>query len=232
MAMNTPKINGKRKSKIFIVDDHPIVRYGVTRILNNEQGFIVCGDADGGHKAIEGIEQLHPDIVVLDISLKDMDGLQLTKTIRIRHPNLPIVILSMHDERMYAHKALRAGASGYVMKEESSEKLVSAIRKILGGEIFVSEEVQKNVLHAYAGKEDTEETFVVNKLSDREREIFLLIGSGLTSRSIADKLKLSVKTIETHRSRIKQKLELDSTNKMLLAAMEWAKRENLVPILS
>lgn len=230
--MKNLKNNDKRKNKIFIVDDHPIVRYGVTRILNNEQGFTVCGDADSGHKAIEGIEQLHPDIVVLDISLKDMDGLQLTKTIRMRHPNLPIVILSMHDERMYAHKALRAGASGYVMKEESSEKLVNAIRKILGGEIFVSEEVQKNVLHAFAGKEEARETFVVNKLSDREREIFLLIGTGLTSRSIADKLKLSVKTIETHRSRIKQKLELDNSNKMILAAMEWAKRENLVPILS
>ncbi len=229
--MKTAK-NNKRKSKIFIVDDHPIVRYGVSRILSNEPDFTVCGDADCGHKAIEGIEKLQPDIVVLDISLKDMDGLSLTKTIRAQYPSLPIVILSMHDERMYAHKALRAGASGYVMKEESSEKLVNAIRKVLNGEIFVSEQVQKNVLHAFAGKEESRETFVVNKLSDREREIFLLIGAGFTSRSIADKLKLSVKTIETHRSRIKQKLDLENSNKMILAAIEWARRENLVPILS
>ena len=229
--MKTTKKTGKQKSRVFIVDDHPIVRYGVTRILNNEPDFVVCGDADGAHKAMEHIEKLHPDIVVLDISLRDMDGLQLTRIIRTRHPNLPIVILSMHDERMYANKALRAGASGYVMKEESSEKLVTAIRKIIGGEIFVSAEVQKNVLHAYAGKEGSGETAVVNTLSDREREVFLLIGTGHTSRSIAEKLNISIKTVETHRARIKQKLCLDNSARMTLAAMEWAKRENLAPIL-
>ncbi|MDD4871677.1 MAG: response regulator transcription factor [Kiritimatiellae bacterium] len=230
--MTTSKQSSKQKKRVFIVDDHPIVRYGITRILNNEHDFTVCGDAESAEKALAAIGNLHPDIIIVDISLKDMDGLQLTRTIRARYPNLPIVILSMHDERIYAHKALRAGANGYIMKEESSEKLVLAIRQILKGDIFVSAQVQKNVLHAYASKEGARETPVINKLSDREREIFLLVGAGHTSKSIANKLNLSVKTIETHRSRIKQKFGLDGSARMTLAAVEWAKRENLVSILT
>jgi len=229
--MKTRKQSAKSKKRILIVDDHPIVRYGITRILNSEPDLVVCGDAENARTALDLIQSLKPDLVIVDISLRDMDGLQLTRTIRCDHPSLPIVILSMHDERVYAQKALRSGASGYIMKEESSEKLVSAIRQILKGEIYVSEEVKKNVLHAYAGKNKEKNTSIIDRLSDREREIFLLIGSGQTSRSIAHKLCLSVKTVETHRSRIKQKLELDTSAKLALAAMEWAKRENLVPIL-
>jgi len=230
--MKTSKKNDRQKRKVLIVDDHPIIRYGVARILSNEPDLDVCGDADSAHIAMECIEKLRPDIVVMDISLKGMDGLHLTKKIRSLYRNLPIVILSMHDERYYANRALRAGANGYVMKEESFHKLVAAIRTILNGDIFVSETVQKSVLHAYAGKEGTSELDVINKLSDREREIFLLIGVGHTSRTIADKLILSVKTIETHRSRIKQKLGLDSPAQMTMASMEWARRENLAPILT
>jgi DNA-binding NarL/FixJ family response regulator len=232
MAMKILKQSLKQKSKVFIVDDHPIVRYGITRILNNEPDFTVCGDSESAEKALSAIENLRPDFIIVDISLKDMDGLQLTRIIRERHPKMPIVILSMHDERIYAHKALRAGANGYIMKEESSEKLVTAIRQILQGDIFVSEQVQKNVLHAYASKEKAREIPSINKLSDREREIFLLVGAGHTSRSIADKLNLSVKTIETHRLRIKQKFGLNGSEKLTQAAVEWAKRENLVSVLT
>jgi DNA-binding NarL/FixJ family response regulator len=232
MAMKTTRKTVKQKTKVFIIDDHPIVRYGITRILNNEPDMIVCGDADNAAEGMDAIDALHPNIVIVDISLKGMDGLQLTRNIRSQHPSLPILILSMHDERMYAHKALRAGARGYVMKEESSEKLVTALRQILSGDIYVSEDVKKNVLHAYAGKEEASDTSVINKLSSREREVFLLIGTGQTSKLIAGKLCLSIKTIETHRSRIKQKLGLDTAAKLTMAAMEWARRENLVPILA
>jgi len=232
MAMKTTNRSQKQKKRVFIVDDHPIVRYGIMRILNNEPDLVVCGDAESAGQASELIEALMPDIdiAVIDISLKDMNGLQLTRTIHSKYPALPVVILSMHDERLYAHKALRAGASGYVMKEESSEKLVTAIRQILKGEIHVSEKVKDNVLHVYAGKDDAYNTEEIDKLSDRERQIFLMIGSGQSSRSIAEKLCLSVKTIETHRSRIKQKMGLTNSARLTLAAMEWAKRENLLPI--
>ena len=232
MAMKTSRRPGRQKTRVLIIDDHPIVRYGVTRILNNEHDMIVCGDADNAAKGLESIESLHPDIAIVDISLKGTDGLQLTRTIRSDHPNLPILILSMHDERIYAHKALRAGATGYVMKEESSEKLVSAVRQISRGEIYVSEEVKKNVLHAYASKEGSADTSTINRLSSREREIFMLIGSGHSSRWIADKLCLSIKTIETHRSRIKQKLDLDTSAKLNITAIEWTRRENLIPAMA
>lgn len=220
----------QQKTRVFIVDDHPIVRYGITRILNNEPDITVCGDADSAETAIEKIEKLRPDIIVVDISLKEMNGLQLTKLIHEHLPCVPVVILSMHDERMYANKALRAGASGYVMKEESSEKLVLAIRQILSGDIYVSEQVKKNIIHAYAGKDEGSKSSVIDRLSDREHEIFTLIGIGNSSRIIADKLCLSVKTIETHRSRIKDKLGLPDSTKLSLAAMEWARKENLVPV--
>ena len=227
MAMKALK--QQQKTRVFIVDDHPIVRYGITRILNSEPDISVCGDADSAETAIQQIEKLNPDLVVVDISLKQMNGLQLTKFIRERFPCIPVVILSMHDERMYANKALRAGASGYVMKEESSEKLVAAIRQILSGEIYVSEQVKKNIIHAYAGNDDKGNAAIIDRLSDREREIFTLIGIGNSSRAIADKLCLSVKTVETHRARIKDKLALPNSTRLAMAAMEWAKKENLAP---
>jgi len=221
----------KRKRKVLIVEDHPIVRYGIKRILNSEPDLAVCGDVESAEQAIESLKTVMPDIMVVDISLKHTDGLQLTRIIKARHPDLPILILSMHDERIYANKALRAGANGYVMKEESTEKLVSAIRNILQGDIYVSEDVKKNVLQTIAGKQNESNNTSITKLSDREYEIFLLIGTGLSCRAIAKKLCLSIKTVETHRARIKQKMGLDSSTKLILAAMEWAQRENLIPVL-
>lgn len=221
----------KRKKKVLIVEDHPIVRYGIKRILNSEPDLTVCGDVESAEQAIESLKTIMPDIMVVDISLKHTDGLQLTRIMRAKHPDLPILILSMHDERIYANKALRAGASGYVMKEESTEKLVSAIRNILKGDIYVSEDVKKNVLQTMAGKKNESNNTSITKLSDREYEIFLLIGTGLGCRAIARKLGVSIKTVETHRTRVKHKMGLDSSARLMLAAMEWAQRENLIPVL-
>jgi len=222
----------KNKKKVLIVEDHPIVRYGIKRILNGDPDLTVCDDVESAEQAIEAMKTVMPDIMIVDISLKEMDGIQLTRLIRSQHPKLPIVILSMHDERIYANKALRAGANGYIMKEESTEKLIIAIHHILRGEIYVSDQVKTFILQAFAGKQSEPNNTAITKLSDREYEIFLLIGTGLACRAIAKKLCLSVKTIETHRARIKQKLGLDSSSKLILAAMEWAQRENLIPVLN
>ena len=219
----------KRKARILVVDDHPIVRYGISRILNKEDDLTVCGEAEDGQEALQAIEKLKPDLVLLDISLKRLDGLKLTKIIRVDYPKLPVLILSMHDETVYAHKALRSGARGYIMKEESSEKLVSAVRQVLGNEIYVSDEVKKHVLNEFGAPKDEHVKSLVDKLSDRERQIFIMIGQGYSSRIIADKLLLSVKTVETHRARIKLKLAIESNQNLLVTSAEWADREGLKP---
>jgi DNA-binding NarL/FixJ family response regulator len=223
----TPKT--KTKARIAIVDDHAVVRYGITRILDGENDMELCGEAHNSATALEMIRKTHPDIVIVDISLQGMlDGLKLTKTLKSQSPGLLVLVLSMHDETIYAQKALGAGANGYIMKEESSEKLVSAIREVLKGEIYVSDEVKKCMLHNFANIEGRRD-HSVDLLSDRERQVFLLIGAALTTRAIAEKLCVSIKTIETHRSRIKLKLSITNTSELVLSAAAWAEREGLAP---
>jgi DNA-binding NarL/FixJ family response regulator len=197
--------------------------------LNKEDDLTVCGEAEDGNEVLQVIDKLKPDLVLLDISLKRFDGLKLTKIIRMDYPDIPVLILSMHDETVYAPKALRSGAKGYIMKEESSERLVSAVRLVLKGEIYVSEEVKKHVLNEFGAPKEQYVKSLVDKLSDRERQIFILLGQSYSSRAIADKLLLSVKTIETHRSRIKLKLNMESNQQLLVAAANWADREGLTP---
>jgi len=228
MKEQTPK----RKTKILVVDDHPIVRYGISRILNKEEDLVVCGDAEDGNEALLAVEKHKPDLILMDISLKRYDGLKLTKIIRTDYPEIPVLILSMHDEAVYARKALRSGAKGYIMKEESSEKLVSAIRQVLRGEIYVSDNVNKNVLTDFAAPAGERGMSLVDTLSDRERQVFILLGQGYSSRAIAEKLLLSVKTVETHRSRIKLKLSIESNQQLLVASAEWAAGEGLKPVLT
>lgn len=231
MLMAMKEQTQKRKAKILIVDDHPIVRYGIGRILNKEDDLIVCGEAEDGNEALQAIEKLKPDLVLLDISLKRFDGLKLAKIIRVDHPDIPVLILSMHDEAVYARKALRSGAKGYIMKEESSEKLVSSVRQVLRGEIYVSDAVKKEVLTNFGAPRSEQSKSFVDKLSDRERQIFILLGQGYSSRAIAEKLALSVKTIETHRSRIKLKLNIENNQQLLVTSAEWANDEGLKPSL-
>ena len=209
------------KSKILVVDDHPMVREGLVRLVENEQDLMICGQADDAPEALKAISETRPDIVVTDILLKSSNGIELMKSIKAQYPKLPVLVLSMHNEALYAERALRAGAMGYIMKQEASEKLLTAIRHVLGGEIFVSDEISKRLIRQLARGKDDMATSSVDNLSDRELEVFHLIGQGYGTSQIAEKLYLSIKTIETYRTHIKEKLNLADSRELLQYAIQW-----------
>jgi len=179
--MNRPMDAGfaRTKKTVFVVDDHPIVRQGLTLLINREADLCVCGDAEEMHSALRAIQNLRPDILILDISLNGPDGLELLKHVRGFAPHLPVLILSMHDESIYAERALRAGASGYIMKQEATEKVLVALRRILSGEIYVSERIANSMLQHYVRGANSEPHSFISELTDRELEVFRLIGEGL-----------------------------------------------------
>lgn len=216
----------ENKMQILIVDDHPVVRDGLTTIINHEQDLNVCGEADNAQHALKAVDELKPDLVVIDISLKDSDGIELTKSIKARHPNLLVIVLSVHDESVYAERALLAGAKAYLMKDAVSENVVKAIRTVLSGEIYVSNTISKKFLHKIAQDKAGTAKTPIESLSDREFEIFRLIGEGLKASQIARQLHLSIKTIETYRSRIKEKLNLPNAAELLQYAIKWAKNQD------
>src|SRR3984885_13394784 len=187
---------GKKKS-VFVVDDHPIVRQGLTLLINQESDLAVCGEAEEMHAALTAIPAIKPDILIVDISLNGPDGLELLKNIRITMPHLPVLILSMHDESIYAERALRAGANGYIMKQEATEKVLVALRRILSGEIYVSGRIANSMLQHYVRGATPSERSSISELTDRELEVFRLIGDGYGTRQIAEVLHLSVKTVES-----------------------------------
>jgi DNA-binding NarL/FixJ family response regulator len=209
------------KRTVFIVDDHPIVRQGLALLINREPDLAVCGDAEEAGSALRLIEELKPDLVVVDLSLNGPDGLDLLKTIRARDPNLPVLILSMMDELLYAERGLRAGANGYIMKQQATEQVLVAIRRILGGEVYVSERIANKMLHLFVGGSPTEQTSTVADLTDRELEVFRLIGEGHGTRQIADELHLSVKTVESYQAHIKEKLLLKNGRELVQRAIQW-----------
>jgi DNA-binding NarL/FixJ family response regulator len=214
------------RKKVFIVDDHPVVRDGLITLIEHEQDFNVCGDADDAAEALKSISELKPDVVIVDIGLKSSDGIELTKSIKTRYPRMPVVVLSIHDESVYAERALHAGASGYLMKEAASNDIITAIRTVLSGEIYVSDQMAKKLLgNAFSRKSDIG-TDPVAKLSDREFEIFRLIGSGYKVSQIADRMHLSSKTIETYRARIKEKLNITDASKLLRYAIKWVSSDD------
>jgi DNA-binding NarL/FixJ family response regulator len=217
--------NGTAARKtVFIVDDHPIVRQGLTMLINREQDLAVCGDAEEAGAALRGIEELKPDLIVLDISLAGPDGLDLLKTIRTRDTSLPVLMLSMLDESLYAERSLRAGANGYIMKHEATERLLVAIRRILGGEIYLSDRMANRILHRFVGG-GSEPASTVAELSDRELEVFRLIGEGHGTRQIAEALHISVKTVESYQAHIKEKLSLKNARELMQRAIQWAVAE-------
>ena len=195
-----------KKKTVFVVDDHPIVRQGLALLINREADLAVCGEAEEMHAALSAIQAAKPDILIVDISLNGPDGLELLKNIRITSPRLPVLVLSMHDESIYAERALRAGANGYIMKQEATEKVLVALRRILSGEIYVSDRIANNMLRHYVRGANVSEHSSVSDLSDRELEVFRLIGEGQGTRQIADALHLSVKTVESYQAHIKEKL--------------------------
>jgi DNA-binding NarL/FixJ family response regulator len=210
-----------RKSAIFLVDDHPIVRQGLALLINREADLAVCGDAEEAGSALQRIEELKPDLVVVDISLNGPDGLDLLKNIRARHPNLPVLILSMLDESLYAERALRDGASGYIMKQEATERVLVAIRRILNGEIYVSDRMASRMLHRFVGGNAEGPRSPIAALTDRELEVFRLIGEGHGTRQIAEQLHLSVKTVESYQAHIKDKLSLKNARELVQRAIQW-----------
>jgi DNA-binding NarL/FixJ family response regulator len=214
-----------RKKKVFVVDDHPIVRQGLSLLINQEADLAVCGEAEEMHSALQAIAAANPDILIVDISLNGPDGLELLKNARIASPRLPVLILSMHDESIYAERALRAGANGYIMKQEATEKVLVALRRILSGEIYVSDRVANSMLQHYVHGSHPAARSSVSELTDRELEVFRLIGEGHGTRQIAEALHLSVKTVESYQAHIKEKLSLRSGRELVQHAVQWTVRE-------
>jgi DNA-binding NarL/FixJ family response regulator len=213
------------KKRILVVDDHPIVRQGLALLINRETDLVVCGEAEEATGAMHVLASARPDVLIVDISLNGPDGLDLLKNIRTTHPSLPVLILSMHDELIYAERALRAGANGYIMKQEATEKVLVAVRRILSGEIYVSDRIANKMLKHYITGAGTLRNSSIADLSDRELEVFRLIGEGHGTRQIAKELHLSIKTVESYQAHIKEKLSLRSARELMQHAIQWSMNE-------
>jgi len=214
--------SGKRR--IFVVDDHPIVRRGLVQLIGHEADMEVCGEAEDAQTALRAIKEARPDLVLLDVSLKESDGLELAKELRVHVPDLAILMLSMHDEALYTERALRAGARGYLMKEEAPQTLLAAVRKVLEGGVYVSEKMSASLLQGMARGKRAGVELPMDRLTDRELEVFHQIGAGKTVKEIADALFLSVKTVESHREHIKEKLNIKTSAELLRFATQNASK--------
>ncbi|HEV2276310.1 MAG TPA: response regulator transcription factor, partial [Acidobacteriaceae bacterium] len=190
------------KRRVLVVDDHPLLRQGLALMINQEQDLEVCGEAEDAQTAMQAIPERRPDILIVDISLSGPDGLDLLKNIRISYPSLPVLILSMHDEAIYAERALRARANGYIMKQEATEKVLVAVRRILHGDVYLSDRMANKMLRQYIGGASAAMESRLSSLSDRELEVFRLIGEGRATREIAEELRLSIKTVETYQAHL------------------------------
>ena len=213
-------ITRPKKKTVFIVDDHPLLRQGLALLINRERDLAVCGEAEEAQTAISEITAKKPDILIADISLNGPDGLDLLKNLRTLYPSLPVLILSMHDESIYAERALRARANGYIMKQEATEKVLVAVRRILSGDIYLSDRMANKLLHQYISGASADMNSRLSSLSDRELEVFRLIGEGRSTRQIAEKLHLSIKTVETYQAHIKDKLSLHSGRELVQHAIQ------------
>jgi DNA-binding NarL/FixJ family response regulator len=213
------------KKRILVVDDHPIIRQGLALMVNREADLVVCGEAEDATGAMLVMASSRPDILIIDISLNGPDGLDLLKNVRTTHPTLPVLILSMHDESIYAERALRAGANGYIMKQEATEKVLVAVRRILNGEIYVSDRIANKMLKHYITGAGSLKNSSISDLSDRELEVFRLIGEGHGTRQIAEELHLSIKTVESYQAHIKDKLSLRSARELMQHAIQWNMNE-------
>jgi len=213
------------KARVIIVDDHPIFRMGMAELLNQEDDFIVCGLAEDIAGARKAVQQHGPDLAIIDITLAGENGLDLVKELSGGKNGLPILVLSMHDEQVWAERAIRAGARGYMMKKEASEKVIFALRNILGGKIHVSANIVERLLDRFQLKPDASTAPTVDLLTDRELEVFRLIGAGLSTREIAERMKLGVKTIGTYRDRVKQKLGIRTSADLIRRAVLWTEQE-------
>lgn len=217
-------MNTTRKNKILIVDDHPVFCLGMSELINKEPDMEVCGSEESAAKALKAIASLSPDLVIADISLKESDGIDLVKEINSRYPDLPVLVLSMFDESLYAERALLAGARGYIMKQEAIGLVVQALRKVLRGEIYASAEVKEKSFQRLVAQYNPGQKSPIDTLTDRELEVFRLIGEGYSTREMAEMLHLSIKTIGTYRENIKNKLGLKHYTQLVKMAVFWTQQ--------
>ncbi len=211
------------KRRVLIVDDHPIIRHGVAQTLAMEADLVVGGEASSATEALEALRDSHVDLAVIDVSLTGINGIELIKQIRNEYPDLPILVLSMHDESLYALRALRAGAGGYIMKREASSHLLTAVRAVLAGEVYVSSTMKAAMNKEALPDIDRESASAIDGLTDRELEVLQLVGQGHSTREIAFQLNLSAKTIETHRLNMKDKLEIKTAPELIRYAVNWSR---------
>lgn len=213
------------KRRVLIVDDHPVFRHGISALINAEADLTVCGEASSSPSALDAMRTLHPDVALLDISLPGTNGIELIKLMKAEYPKLPLLMLSMHDESLYALRALKAGALGYVMKAEALTHVLDALRKVLVGDIYVSPRLSERLIFQAIQSTDGGSGSPVDRLSDRELEVLELLGRGFGTKEIASELHLSVKTIETHRAHIKEKLGFRDAGEMVRFAIDWVAQE-------
>jgi DNA-binding NarL/FixJ family response regulator len=221
MSQKEKSSSPPKQKKILLVDDHPLMRRGQADLLGREKDFVVCGEAGTAREAMEAIGKLNPDLVLVDMSLPDKDGLELIKDIQALHPGLPVIAMSMQDESLYAARVLRAGGRGYVMKAEGPERLAAAIRTVLSGQVALSPRMSAKILESMVGPSGKTGAEPEAKLSDRELEVMRLFGEGWSTEEIAVRLHLSPKTVDVHRAHIKEKLELKTTPEFQRFAIRW-----------
>ncbi len=209
------------KNRIYIVDDHTMFREGLRQLIEREPNLMVCGDAPGAAEALQGIRSSKPDVVIVDISLAGVSGLDLIKEVKAEFEDLPVLVVSMHDESLYAERALRAGAMGYVMKHEPAKTVKAAIHKVLGGDLYLSEKMASSVINRFMRGEPEQPKSPVETLSDRELEVFRMLGQGKGVRQIAEELGVTIATVNSFRNRIKEKLGLKSSTEVMLHAIQW-----------
>ncbi len=215
----------RARKRLLILDDHPMMREGLAQLINHEADLTVCGQAGTAREVLDLIPKLKPDLLLADISLPDKNGLEVMKDTQALNPGLAVLVISMHDESLYAERVLRAGGRGYIMKQEGGKKLMDAIRQVLNGKIYLSERMSAKLLESFSGRREQASRLPMENLSDREFEVLQLLGEGKTTREVAGQLHLSAKTVEAHRANIKRKLSLKTASELVRHAVRWVETQ-------
>jgi DNA-binding NarL/FixJ family response regulator len=213
------------RTRVMLVDDHPVTRYGLRTLIEADVRFEICAEVDSAPKALEAIGRVPAQVAIVDIGLKSTNGLELTRGLRARSPATEIIIVSMHDEEVYAERALRAGAKGYVMKHEASERIIAALESVLAGRVYLSDRMKDRLLQRFVQQRTEPKLLPVEQISDRELEVLNLIGQGYSTREIANRLKLSIKTIDSYREHLKVRLKLPTGGDLVRYAVQWVRKD-------